>query len=105
MASMLILVHLNLDNKILGGGFKDLFYFHPYNLGEMESILMSIFFNWVGKKPPTSKRHCFLIKDDLLSIGMSPGLGLFFLRVVAPLCLSSASFSFGKREGVVGDKS
>lgn len=62
-------------------------------------------FNWVGKKPPTSKRHRFLIKDDLLSIGMSPGLGLFFLRVVAPLCLSSASFSFGKREGVVGDKS
>ena len=36
---------------ILGGGFKNIFIFTPI-LGE--PILTSIFFKWVGEKPPTS---------------------------------------------------
>ena len=38
----------------LGPWFPIFFMFTP-NLGEDEPILTSIFFRWVGKKPPTSQ--------------------------------------------------
>ena len=38
---------------ILGDGFKYVFIFHPKNWGRFSPILTSIFFRWVGEKPPT----------------------------------------------------
>ena len=38
----------------LGGGHSNIFWnFHPEDWGFMESKLTSIFFKWVGEKPPT----------------------------------------------------
>ena len=45
--------------KLQGSKFlSNMFYFHPY-LGEIFSNLTSIFFRWVGEKPPTRFVWCF----------------------------------------------
>ncbi len=40
--------NLHWVGEILGGGNSNMFYFHPYLLGEIRSNLTIIFFRWVG---------------------------------------------------------
>ena len=50
---MITVMHWSLKKKKLGDGFT-YFFFSPRKLGKIP-ILTSIFFRWVGEKPPTRK--------------------------------------------------
>ena len=64
---------------------KDFWMFHPYLPGEDAPILTSIFFRWVGEKPPTSllsshqNFHNFRGQSSVEDIPFQPTLLLPFL--------------------------
>ena len=55
--------------SLLGGGNSNMLYFHPENWGRKSPILTSIFFKWVGEKPPTSLRFSLKQSEEFVEKG------------------------------------
>ena len=88
----------NLDNKILGGGFKDLFYFHPYNLGEWNPFWRAFFSTGLVKSHQLAKGTVFSSRMICCQLECRQDWGYFSYELLL-LCACPQLFFFWKKGG------